>query len=137
DIVVDSKKGPVTDPRHMAEIGRWEDQVAHDPGVGAVLGPDAIAARTRRARRAGHALGGLSRQLAQGSRGLDRLSSGLQRVDRGVGELQGGLAQAAGAAGRLERGGSTTLVATTGSAPAWPSAARAPQRSIPACATQA
>src|SRR3954471_3234100 len=105
EIVVAAKKGPITDPRKLAALDRWQRRLGRDPKVEAVMGPAPIARRSREAQRTGRQLAGLKRELADGGKGLDRLSGGLGRLDRGVGDVRSGLSQAATGASRLERGG--------------------------------
>ena len=104
EIVVARPDGPITDPRTLAALARWQRRIASDHRVRAVLGPDAIARRSARSRQAGRAL---SSQLGRGRRGLRRLSSGLERVDRGVQDLRGGLTRASAGARSLDAGGAS------------------------------
>jgi RND superfamily putative drug exporter len=113
EIVVASKKGPITDPGKLAALDRWQRTVARDPKVKAVMGPAPIARRSRQAQRTGRQLQRLRSQFANGGQGLDRLSSGLGRLERGVALMRGGLGDAAVGASRLEQGGAAAADGVT------------------------
>src|SRR3954453_8069069 len=105
EVVVAAKDGPITDPKRLSAIERWQREVARDPKVKAVMGPAPIPRRSRQAQRTGRQLSRLRSQFANGGRGLDRLSNGLGRLDRGVAQMRGGLRDAAGRASPREQGG--------------------------------
>src|SRR4051794_5262747 len=98
-IVVATRKGPITDPARLRTLSRWQRKLAKTPGVVATSGPSEIAARTRKLDR-------VSKLLAQAKPQQRRLAHGLGRVDDGVTRLRDGLDQAAGAARQIQQGGS-------------------------------
>jgi putative drug exporter of the RND superfamily len=103
DVVVASRRGPITSRRDLEALDRWQRSLAASPRVRAVLGPAPIYGRLRAATRT---VRGLRQRLGAGQRGMQRLSDGLDRIHRGVQQLQSGLAQAAGGAARIAGGGS-------------------------------
>src|SRR4051794_2556332 len=113
EVVVAAKKGPITDPKKLAALERWQREVARDPKVKAVMGPAPIARRSRQAQRTGRQLQRLRSQFAGGGQGLNRLSNGLGRLDRGVVQMRGGLRDAAGGASQLEQGGAAAAEGVT------------------------
>jgi putative drug exporter of the RND superfamily len=98
-IIVASRKGPITAPDRLRVLAAWQRKLAATPGVVATSGPSEIAARTRKLDR-------VSRLLAQAKPQQKRLAHGLGRVDDGVRRLRDGLGQAAGAARQIQAGGS-------------------------------
>lgn len=108
DIIVASRRGAVTSVRDLRLLDRWQQRLASQPGVRAVLGPAPIYDQAREARRA---WADLRSELTGGQRGLERLSTGLTQVDRGVDGIRSGLAQASDGASRLAEGGATASAA--------------------------
>src|SRR3954469_24152945 len=98
-IVVATRKGPITTPGRLRTLSAWQRKLAKTPGVVAATGPSEIAARTRKLDR-------VSALLAQAKPQQRRLAHGLGRVDNGVRRLRDGLGQAAGAARQIQAGGS-------------------------------
>jgi RND superfamily putative drug exporter len=98
-IIVATRKGPITEPHRLRTLSAWQRKLARTPGVVAATGPSEIAARTRKLDR-------VSRLLAQARPQQRRLAHGLGRVDDGVRRLRDGLGQAAGAARQIQAGGS-------------------------------
>jgi putative drug exporter of the RND superfamily len=123
-LVAVSEEGPITDPRKLAALGRWQRRIAADPGVQAVIGPGQIRRRARPLRKAGNdllaergdltpkaakrlgrrlgdATGGI-KQLREGissaSYGAGLLATGTGRAGTGAEELKGGIAKAAAGA---------------------------------------
>jgi RND superfamily putative drug exporter len=114
DIVIATSKGTVTEPKRLAAIESWQKDLARDRGVRAVLGPAAIAERTRPAREAPAKLRRLEGALAEGRRDQRRLEAGLEQVATGVSDMRVGLLAAAAGAGEL-RAGSDELSGGSGS----------------------
>src|SRR3954447_20128355 len=98
-IIVATRKGPITDPERLRTLSAWQRKLARTPGVVAATGPSEIAARTRKLDR-------VSKLLAQAKPQQRRLAHSLGRVDDGVTRLRDGLDQAAGAARQIQQGGS-------------------------------
>ena len=101
EIVVVSRKGPITTPGRLALLGRAQRRLVERPGVRAVIGPAPI----RRAARPLRALG--ERLASEGPDDLDQLTAlgpNLRRAATAVARLRTGLAQAAGGSGLLGEG---------------------------------
>jgi len=123
-LVAVSEDGPITGPRKLAALSRWQRRIAADPGVQAVIGPARIRPEARRLRKGGNdllaergeatpkelkklgkRLGGATdavRQLREGiskaSYGAGLLATGSGRAGEGAAELEAGLAKAAAGA---------------------------------------
>lgn len=103
-VVATANEGTISEPGRLAAISRWQDRVARDPAVEAVVGPaslreaEAALARARRAYRSAPA------KLASAQQGVEALRSGLRRAGDGVAELRTGLGSAADGAGAIAAG---------------------------------
>jgi RND superfamily putative drug exporter len=100
EIVLRRPAGPISDPRTMAAIRRFERQLARLPTVRSVSGPGPLGAAFE---------AGTERQVASAKRGLRRARRGLARVRAGLGDASDGSAQLA--AGGGEAGNGATLLA--------------------------
>jgi RND superfamily putative drug exporter len=101
-LVAATEQGPITTRRRLAELGRAQRQIASDPGVQAVIGPEQIKRRVSPLQRSGNRL--LAGKGAASPGRLARLGSKLDRAAGGVGQIQRGLAKAAAGAGILATG---------------------------------
>lgn len=104
EVLIVSRKGPVTGPRQLAAISRWADALAREPEVEAVLSPAPIERRLRPLRGVARTLDEAGAEMERGRRGGARLGDGLARASRGVDELETGLQEAAEGAGALHLG---------------------------------
>ncbi len=100
-VVAEAPDGPITTPRRLALLTRWQRRIAAQPGVRVVIGPGQIVRATAPLRRLGHRL---TAPGPQGASGLARLGPGLHRAARAVGRLRGGIARAAQGSGLLGEG---------------------------------
>jgi len=101
-LVAASEDGPITSAADLRHLARFQRVLAAQPGVQTVIGPSAVATRTRPLRQQGRQLLG-----PPGARKLRRLSAlgpQLERAGDGVGLLRTGLADAAAGAGLLGEG---------------------------------
>jgi RND superfamily putative drug exporter len=104
EVVATARGGTISEPERLAAISRWQDRVARDPDVAAVIGPASLGGvegalgKVRRAYRTA------PRRLAAAERGVAGLRSGLRRASDGVAQLRSGLGSAAGGAASLARG---------------------------------
>jgi RND superfamily putative drug exporter len=100
-VVAESKDGPITDPDRLDALRRWQEQIAAQPGVQLVIGPQQISKRVAPLRETGNSLlaedGGPVADLA-------RLGRNLGRAAVGVRELRGGISEATNGAGLLAQG---------------------------------
>jgi RND superfamily putative drug exporter len=96
-----TRSGPITTPHRLALLADWQHRVASQPGVRAVIGPAAIARRSRSLRRWGKRL---TADRVQGPDGLGGLAPGLRHASAGVYRLRGGVARAAAGSALLDDG---------------------------------
>jgi RND superfamily putative drug exporter len=101
-VVAASDRGPVTDPAHLAALGRWQRRIAAQPGVQTVVGPGQVERAVAPLREASalFAAGAQRGPLAQ----LGRLGRNLGRAAAGVTQLRAGIARASFGAGLLSEG---------------------------------
>jgi len=119
-IVASAQRGAITTPQRLRALMRWQERVAHEPGVAAVLGPASVAGAQAKLAEAHAALVSAPGRLEGAQRGIGGLRSGLGRASNGVAELRGGLASAAagarvlgGGAERAQSGAGVLAVQTT------------------------
>ncbi len=99
-IVAVSKDGPITDPKSLGALERFQHRLASLPGVQAVVGPAQLAKRVEPLRETGNAalssdgnigpvkeLGKLGRNLAVAAGGVGRLQTGIAEASQGAGLL--------------------------------------------------
>jgi putative drug exporter of the RND superfamily len=99
-LVAAADRGPITTPRRLQLLARWQRRVAERPDVQAVVGPAPIA-------RATEPLRGLGEGLASRRNSIDtlaRVGPGLGRAARAVRRLRDGIASAASGSGLLGEG---------------------------------
>lgn len=106
NVVVVSRRGPVTGRALLRQLERFQARIARDPRVESVTGPGAFRAKTAD-------LGTLERQLDESSKllggagkDLAELEGGLGQAGSGALQLQGALGEASAGAGKLAGGGS-------------------------------
>jgi putative drug exporter of the RND superfamily len=126
-VVAVSEKGPITEPDTLAALSRWQQRIANDPGVQAVIGPAQIRKQVKPLQKTGNdllagrgeadpeQLTTLGEDLGKAADGVGRLRSGLSKASHGAGLLANGTGQAGGGAELLE-GGIAKLGAEAGKA---------------------
>jgi RND superfamily putative drug exporter len=121
-IVASAERGAITTPQRLRALMRWQEGIAREPDVAAVLGPASVAGAQRKLSEAHAAFTSAPKQLEGAQRGIKGLRSGLGRASDGVAQLRGGLASAAAGARSLGAGagraqsGAGALAAQTGRA---------------------
>lgn len=100
-IVATARKGPISEPGRLERISRWQDRVARDPDVAAVIGPASLAAARGPLAQARRAYETAPARLAKARRGLSSLRSGLRKARAGVAGIRRGLGSAAGGAATI------------------------------------
>jgi RND superfamily putative drug exporter len=100
-LVAATERGPITTPRRLALLQRWQRRIAAEPGIRAVIGPGPIARRAAPLRSLGAKL---ASQGPEGPAELGRLGPGLLRAARAVEQLRGGIAAGAAGSGLLAAG---------------------------------
>jgi RND superfamily putative drug exporter len=115
-LVAVSEEGPITGPRKLAALSRWQRRIAADPGVQAVIGPGQIRRRARPLREAGNDLLAergdltpkqaqrLGRRLGQAAAGVEQLREGVSSASDGAGLLATGTGRAGAGAEQLAGG---------------------------------
>jgi RND superfamily putative drug exporter len=121
-IVASAERGAITTPQRLRALMHWQESIAREPDVAAVLGPASVAGAQRKLTEAHAAFTSAPKQLDGAQRGIKGLRSGLGRASHGVAQLRGGLASAAAGARSLGNGagraqsGAAELTAQTGTA---------------------
>ncbi|HVD38607.1 MAG TPA: MMPL family transporter [Solirubrobacterales bacterium] len=100
-LVAATGRGPITDRRDLALLGRWQRRIAAQPGIRTVIGPGPISRRALPLRSLGQKLTGAG---AEAPAELEKLGPGLRRAAAAVGELRSGLAEGAAGSGLLAEG---------------------------------
>jgi RND superfamily putative drug exporter len=106
-VVTASEDGPMTQPRRLAALSRWQQRLADDPDVEAVIGPAPLSRQVGPLRRAGRSLlhaDGPDRRLAKLATNLERADDGLARLRHGLGRASNGSHALAVGSGRAEDG---------------------------------
>lgn len=99
-LVAATERGPITTPRDLASLARWQRRIAAEPGIRAVIGPAPIARRSVPLRSLAD---GISSQEG-GPAQLSQLGPGLRRAAGAVRDLRSGLADGAAGSGLLAEG---------------------------------
>ncbi len=100
-VVAATRSGPITTPKKLALLARWQRRIGSQPGVRAVIGPAPIASRTTPLHSFGARL--VSRDRGDAAE-LDRVGPGLGRASRAVARLRHGIARGAQGSGLLAEG---------------------------------
>ena len=100
-VVATAREGVISEPGRLAAISRWQDRIARDPGVAAVIGPASLREAEGPLGTARKAYETAPQRLAKAQRGIDSLRSGLREASEGVAQLRAGLGSAAGGAATI------------------------------------
>ena len=121
-IVAKANSGAMTTTQRIDALAHWQEAIAREPDVAAVLGPASVAGAQRELAESHAALASAPKRLEGAQHGIAGLRSGLGRASDGIAELRGGLASAAtgarslgGGAARAESG-AERLASETGRA---------------------
>ncbi len=105
-VVLASGEGPVTTPRELGALSRWQARLAEEGNVEAVIGPGPLIRRVTPIRREGRSF--VSRSPGRGAAGmaadLGRAGRGLARLRRGLGLASAGARALALGSGRAREG---------------------------------
>lgn len=102
-LVASTPNGTIVDGEHLAALSRLQREIASDPGVQLVIGPQQVARRVAPLQRATKDLvAGDQRSGRLGQ--LNQLGSRLARAKGAVGQIRSGIAAAAAGAGLLGTG---------------------------------
>ena len=102
-VVASTSEGTVTEEPRFSELTRWQEKVARDPGVQAVIGPAQVSRKVA-------PLKATTKRILGGGTGggelgqLRHLGPGLTQAEGGVAEIRGGVLRAAAGAGLLGQG---------------------------------
>ena len=100
-VVATARDGVISDPGRLAAISRWQDRVAREPGVAAVIGPASLQEAEGPLHTARRAYEAAPVKLASAQHGIASLRSGLHHASEGVAELRAGLGSSASGATRI------------------------------------
>jgi len=103
-IVASADSGAMTTTQRIDALAHWQEAIAREPDVAAVLGPASVAGAQRELAESHAALASAPGRLEGAQRGIKGLRSGLSHASDGVAALRSGLASAANGAGSLGRG---------------------------------
>jgi RND superfamily putative drug exporter len=121
-IVASADSGAMTTTQRIDALAHWQEAIAREPDVAAVLGPASVAGAQRELTESHAALASAPRRLEDAQQGIKGLHSGLSRASDGVTALRGGLTSAATGANSLGDGtasaenGAERLASETGRA---------------------
>jgi putative drug exporter of the RND superfamily len=100
-VVATARHGVISDPGRLTAISRWQDRVARDPAVEAVIGPASLQEAESALEGARRAYRTAPARLARAQRGITSLRSGLRDASDGVARLRSGLGSAADGAATI------------------------------------
>ena len=100
-VVATAKEGTISDPGRLEAISRWQDRIAREPDVEAVIGPAALAETEGALEKGRDAYRTAPERLSKAQRSLLALRSGLREAADGVSELRDGLGSAADGAATI------------------------------------
>ena len=103
-IVTSADSGAITTPQRLRALMRWQEEIAREPDVAAVLGPASVAGAERELTETHAALASAPKRLEGAQQGINGLRSGLGHASDGVAALRSGLASAASGARSLGNG---------------------------------
>jgi RND superfamily putative drug exporter len=103
-IVAGARDGAITSPKRLQALMKWQEAVAREPDVAAVLGPASVAGAQGKLAEAHAALVSAPGHLEGAQHGIQGLRSGLSHASDGVAQLREGLASAASGARSLSGG---------------------------------
>ncbi|MGB7587182.1 MAG: MMPL family transporter [Solirubrobacterales bacterium] len=115
-LVAVSNHGAITDPASLAALSRWQQRIAEDPGVQAVIGPAQVKQQVEPLKKSGtELLAGrgdaspaklekLGRKLGGAAKGTEQLRSGLAKAVFGAALLATGSGRAGSGARQIETG---------------------------------
>ena len=121
-IVTSADSGAITTQQRLRALMHWQEQIARDPDVAAVLGPASVVGAERKLTQAHAAFASAPKRLAGAQRGVEGLRTGLGRASDGVATLRSGLGSAVAGARSLgdgstrAAGGAQGLAEQTGTA---------------------
>ena len=104
NILVVSRKRPVTDVALLKQLDAYQAALAKDPRVAGVAGPGELRAQTKDLGKLPKSLKDSGKLLKNGKKDLGRLAGGLGLAGAGARQLQNGLTAAASGAGQLNSG---------------------------------
>ncbi|HYM56279.1 MAG TPA: MMPL family transporter, partial [Solirubrobacteraceae bacterium] len=103
-VVASAREGVIATSARLAAIARWQEQIAREPDVAAVIGPGSLPGEQRDLAAAHRELAAMPSRLSSSQRGIAALRTGLRRFAAGVGTLRRGMGTAAGGAAKMGTG---------------------------------
>jgi RND superfamily putative drug exporter len=114
-LVASTERGPITNDPVFRELTDWQEKVAEDPAVQAVIGPAQVAKKVAPLKKTSRQILGKNGEGGKQLTELGELGPKLARAERGVSRIRSGLIEAAAGAGLLGEGsgraedGATTI----------------------------
>lgn len=108
-VTATARQGAITTPQRIRALMRWQEQIARQPGVAAVLGPASVAGAKAKLAEAHADFASAPRRLHGAQHSLLRLSNGLRSASAGIASLREGLVSAATGAQSLHAGAGASL----------------------------
>ncbi len=115
-VVAVSEDGPITEEDSLAALTHWQERIADDPGVQAVIGPAQVQEEVAPLQESGNdllagrgeanpdRLRRMGKQLGRAAEGVEQLRSGIEKASHGAGLLATGTGRAGSGAEQLEGG---------------------------------
>jgi RND superfamily putative drug exporter len=103
-VVASAHQGVISTSARLAAISHWQDQVAREPDVAAVIGPGSLPGEQRDLATVHRELVGIPSRLSSSQRGIAALRGGLHRFAAGVGAVRRGMGIASGGAAKMGAG---------------------------------
>jgi RND superfamily putative drug exporter len=101
-LVASTASGTITEEPRLAKVTRWQERLAEDPGVQAVIGPAQVSKKVKPLRKSTKGLVARGPHTPLGE--LNKLGPKLSEAEGGVAEIRKGLSDAAAGAGLLGTG---------------------------------
>jgi RND superfamily putative drug exporter len=103
-LVASTERGPITSDPVFGELTAWQEEVAEDPAVQAVIGPAQVRKKVAPLKKTSESLMGPGGEGSEQLTELGELGPKLERAKNGVKRIRAGLIEAAEGAGLLGEG---------------------------------
>jgi RND superfamily putative drug exporter len=103
-VVIRANHGLITSPHMLSQIARFQEQVARNPKVAAVLGPGALAGRAAQVEHLPSQLANVRSRASAAATGVGELRNGMHRASAAAGTIGDGAVQAAHGTSTLAAG---------------------------------
>ncbi len=100
-VIATARSGSISDSDRLEAMSKWQERIARDPDVAAVIGPASLAEAAKPVEKLRDAYREAPEELADAKRGVDSLRDGLRQAGEGVAQLRAGLGAGADGAGTI------------------------------------